>query len=402
MRFDLRDAAWLNSTRMRDYALMLLLGYAICVAVLYMTSNGLVDRSGKPLGSDFANVWTAGLRVLQGAPELAFDPAQHKAIQNAVFNQPGGDYFGWHYPPMFLAIAALLACLPYLPALVVWQLTTLPAYLWVIRGIVPHKLAVLLALAFPAVLVNLLHGHNGFLTAALLGGGLLLLPTRPAMAGMLLGLLAYKPQFAIVIPVALLAAQQWRAIAAAAATVIASFLLSWLAFGTDAWLAFFSFSEFTRTVVLEQGATGWEKIQSAFSAVRQQGGSIKAAYAVQGVVTLLVVAGIFALWRSRADHHLKSAALCVAVLLATPYALDYDMMVLGPAVAFFAARGLEKGFAPYDKSVLAFVWIVPFLARGISGALLVPIGFLTLAAFFALCVSRGLGPRQSPEQLATA
>ena len=72
----------------------------------------------------------------------------------------------------------------------------------------------------------------------LFGAALLTLTKRPIVSGILFGCLAYKPQFALVIPVALLAAGQWRAIAAAAGTVIALVAVTSLAFGWDIWLAF--------------------------------------------------------------------------------------------------------------------------------------------------------------------
>ena len=71
-------------------------------------------------------------------------------------------------------------------------------------------------LAAPVTLICLTHGHNGFLTALLLGGGLMLLDERPFVAGLLLGCLIYKPQFALVLPPLLLAGWNWRAIAGAA------------------------------------------------------------------------------------------------------------------------------------------------------------------------------------------
>lgn len=47
----------------------------------------------------------------------------------------------------------------------------------------------MLAVAFPTVLNNALVGQNGFFTAALIGGTLYLLPTRPVLSGICLGLL---------------------------------------------------------------------------------------------------------------------------------------------------------------------------------------------------------------------
>src|SRR5207237_2691224 len=100
----------------------------------------------------------------------------------------------------------------------------------------------LLALAYPAVFVNLGHGHNGFLTAALIGFALVNLDTRPILAGILFGLLAYKPQFGLMIPLVLFATGRWRAVVAAGATVGLLALAATLAFGFDTWHAFFRFA----------------------------------------------------------------------------------------------------------------------------------------------------------------
>jgi len=62
-----------------------------------------------------------------------------------------------------------------------------------------------LALAFPGTFQNFIQGQNGFLSAALLGGGLVILERFPLTGGMLLGALSYKPHLAALIPVALLA-----------------------------------------------------------------------------------------------------------------------------------------------------------------------------------------------------
>ena len=111
----------------------------------------------------------------------------------------------------------------------------------------------LLAVAYPAVFVNLGHGHNGFLTAALMGGALVHLDRRPWLAGILFGLLAYKPQFGLMIPLVLVVTGRWRTIAAAAATVLALAAATTLVFGVDVWTAFLEGTRFTRIVVLEAG-----------------------------------------------------------------------------------------------------------------------------------------------------
>src|SRR6202042_1202111 len=124
------------------------------------------------------------------------------------------------------------ATLPYLIAAMIWLLTTLATYAAAIAGILGLRTGILFALGFPAALWNVTAGQNGFLTAALIGGTLGLLQRRPALAGICLGLLTYKPQFGLLFPLVLIADRQWRTIASAAITAIALAVLSWLVFGS--------------------------------------------------------------------------------------------------------------------------------------------------------------------------
>ncbi len=164
-------------------------------------------------------------------------------------------------------------------------------------------------------------------------------------------------------------------------------------FGLESWRAFADSLAFTRTVVLEQGNTGWPKIQSAFAAARMLGAGVGAAYAVQGAVALAACAVLALAWRSRAvDVRLKAALLMAASLLTTPYCLDYDLMILGPALAFAVAFCLEKGFGPWEKTALVAVWAAPGLARVVAGATGVPLGFLATLGFFVLVAHRALAP----------
>lgn len=379
------------ASRVIPVSLMLVGGYLAAIAAMWATSHGGVDAGGRPLGSDFSSFWSAGRLALMGVPEAAYDYARHAAMQRSIF---GDDtpFYPWPYPPMFFAVASVLATLPYLAALAVWQAATLPIYVGAAAAIVSshRREVVLAALAFPAVFVNLTHGHNGFLTAGLFGLGLVLVGRRPILAGVLLGLLCYKPQFALLLPFALVADGRWRATFAAAATVVVVCALSLAAFGPETWEAFRESATFTRTVVLEAGATGWEKIVSAFAAARALGADIAVAYAVQGVTTLAVIAVTMRLWRSDAPFERKAAALLAGSLLVTPYALDYDLMLLGPAIAFLVRDALARGWRPGLAAVLLGAYIAPIAARGIAAATYVPVGFLATLAVFALAAFRGV------------
>jgi hypothetical protein len=427
----LRSGAWLTAERMRITALAVLVAGIIGAAFLIATSNGLNDRFRRPLGTDFSDVYAAGTYVLDGKPSAPFDPARQHAREQAIFG-PATPFYGWHYPPFFLGVAALFATMHYPLALALWQGVTLVVYLLVIRAILtdflpsplwegsragsarggglsiaatPHpapsaptsltrgevkKEWLLLALAFPAVFINLGHGHNGFLTAALFGGALTQLDRRPALAGVLIGCLVYKPQFGLLLPLVLAASGRWRAFAAAAATVVVLTFAVTFAFGTDIWTAFRASTIFTRVEVLERGGTGWQKIQSVFSVVRMWGGGIPLAYAVQGTVTVAVAATLAWLWRRRSAYPLQAAALLIGTILATPYSLDYDLMLLAPAIAFLAADGLKRGFVPYEKTILAALWIVPLVTRSVAGATSIPLAVPAMIVAFLLLLHRAI------------
>src|SRR5690606_31716928 len=124
-------------------------------------------------------------------------------------------------------------------AMVLWNAAGISLYLAAIRLISGGWGLTMAALAWPAVLWNTVVGQTGFLTAALLGAGAALVERRPALAGILFGLLTYKPQFGLLIPIALIAGRKWRVVIWAALTTAALTGLSLGLFGVSIWTDFF-------------------------------------------------------------------------------------------------------------------------------------------------------------------
>ena len=56
----------------------------------------------------------------------------------------------------------------------------------------------------------------------------------------------------------------------------------------------------------------------------------------------------------------------------TPYSLDYDLMLLAPAIALLAAEGKKRGFEPYEAAILAVLFLLPIAAREIATATFIP------------------------------
>ena len=400
----LLDGEFASRARLRLWASGLIIAFVASIAFLAVTAQGLNDFKGRPLGTDFSDVYTAGMLARDGVPDAAYDPPRHYRQEQAIFGLDT-QFYGWHYPPFFLLVAGELAALPYIPALLLWLVASLAAYVWAMRALqragpaselVRDPLWLLLVLAFPAVFINFVHGQNAFATVALAAGGLALLDRRPLAAGVLFGLMAYKPQFAVLLPVALIAGGRWKALAAAAATLGGLVAIATIVFGPGIWPAFFGSSEFSRVVVLEQGSTGFEKIQSVFAAVRLLGGSISTAYAVQGVVSLLIAGALALLWRGAASQALKGAGLCLAMLLATPYCLDYDLMLLAPAIGLLAGEGRASGWHRGELLLLAALWLMPVVVRILASATHFALGPVLLALGFALVARRAAISRSAP------
>ena len=211
---------------------------AVYLAASYVEGSWLIAPNGGGIESDFVNVWAAGRLALAGHAAAAYDWPTHKLMEETAVGHAFDGYFGWHYPPTFLFVAVVLSLLPYAGAYALWAFATFPGYLIAIRAIIGDRVGYLLAAAFPAVLPNFIVGQNGFLTASLIGGALVLLEGNPIAAGILLGLLTYKPHLGLLFPIALAAGGYWRAFFTAALVAMLMAAASWLAFGSEAWLAF--------------------------------------------------------------------------------------------------------------------------------------------------------------------
>jgi arabinofuranan 3-O-arabinosyltransferase len=350
----------------------------------YLSHWWIFDHDGLGIPVDFVNVWAAGRLVLDGHPALAYDWDIQKKIEVAVLGQDFIGNFAWHYPPPFLFVASLLARFSYATAFISWALVSLIPYLVVIRAIVGRSLGWMLALCVPMLLNNVLVGQNGFLTAALIGGTLYLIPVRPVLAGICLGLLSYKPQYGLLFPLVLIAASQWTVFFSAGVTAVLMAFISWLAFGTESWQAFFHWMPMFSQAFLVEGKAPWWKLQSVFAMIRYFGGGEQLAWVFQWIMSATVAVVLTLMWRSRISYSLKAAALATGALLITPYLFLYDMMVLAIPVAFLVRIGLRNGFRRYELPALgcAAILILSFIFFGM------PVGLFATLIIAGLIVRR--------------
>ena len=267
-----------TADRLFAYPLIFIAVYVIASAIWIGISTDMLDPKGKPLGYDFITFWAASWLTLQGDAAGAFDPAKIFAAEQIAV--PASDkIFLWHYPPTFLMVVTPFALVPYIVAYLLWGTATFALYAWVIRKLAPQPQTLLLLLAFPGVFLNFFHGQNAFLSAALLGGAILTLERRPIVAGILIGLMSYKPHFGVLIPLALICGRHWQAFGAAAVTTILFAAASVLALGIEPWIAFWNNIPLAREV-FEDGLIRWGKLPTLYASLRLAGAGVEIAYAL--------------------------------------------------------------------------------------------------------------------------
>lgn len=388
-----------TSPRQRLFHLVLfglVVAYAALLASTFFLGIWLIGKDGHPIAADFVAFWAAGKLVLQGNAAEAYDWAAHKGIATANGIAIKG-YFSFQYPPTFLLLTPLLALASYPLAMVLWSAVGLPLYLSAVRLITGGWNATLAALAWPAVLWNAVVGQTGFVTATLLGAGIALIDRRPALAGILFGLLTYKPQFGLLIPVALIAGGRWRVVLWAALSALALGAAATGVFGIAIWTAFFDSIARINDAILTSGRTDFDKLQSLYGYLRAQDAGALTAWTAHGTLVALLAAWVARLWRSDAAFDLKAAALAVATILASPYAFIYDFVTLAIPLAFLG-RGRFSGreLAVVVAAALFVAWgPAERIATGLVAGLLV-LGLVVARVASQTVIFHGRSWQQSP------
>jgi hypothetical protein len=372
---------WVTPERVRGYPRLLLALYGLALVALALSLRHGLDPSGHPLGADFIIFYAASSLALHGHAAAAYAPAALLAAERGAVAASRGVYL-WCYPPSFQLALWPLALLPYRAALAAWLGLTGGLYLLTVRMISPTRSALILALAFPAGFLNLVQGQTGFLTAALLGGGLLMSERRPIAAGVVLGLLIYKPHFGVLIPLALAAGGRWRTVVAMGLSALALVGASAAAFGVDAWIAF------ARTLPLvshnlASGALPLAKDPSVYAALRQLGAPQAVALGANLALALPVLALTLKAWRDGAPLPLRAGMSVAAVLIASPYAFDYDLAALAVPLGVLAQHLGVQGGRPGLRALVAAGFAAPFGLEPLSLFAHLQLAPLLLVALFA-------------------
>jgi hypothetical protein len=353
-----------------------------------LSGSGNLTPRGEPVLPDFGIFYSAGCLALQGNAAAPYDAALLTAAFQSFFAiQPGS--VSWNYPPPLLLAMMALAALPYLAAALLWGFGGLAGFVLALRSLAPGGAFLLAGLLFPGTVMALLSGQTALLVMAALGGGLALLDRRPAVAGMLLGLLVLKPNLAVLVPLALIAGRRWTPLAAAAGMAALLGAASVAVFGLEPWHGFFTN---LRTIAAwdEAGVLRSWRMPSIYLQLKGLGLNSAAAMAAQAVTALGAAAAVTWAWRRPLPEPLQVAVLAAAVPLASPYVFEYDLVVLVLAILALWRDGFTRGWGRGEAGMVLLAWVAAVLPPSVSMALGVHPGGLFALLLLGLALRRAL------------
>lgn len=376
---------WLGYVRLRLYSYVALVCYVLFFGIWTFRATVLDVPGVFDPGGDFVVFWSAAKLALVSGAAAPYDSALLGRVEFAAVPEMALGYepLPWLYPPTFLIFVMPFGLLPYGLSTFLFLAGGAAWYGWTLCRMLPRE-AWLAGLAFPGIAVVLAAGQNALWLAGCAALGLACLRSRPLLAGFLLGLLTVKPHLALMFPVALLCARNWRALGAMTATALGLALLALLAFGTEPFIAFIGNAS-RAAVQVQSGAALIARMPTVFAAVQMLHGGGMLAYALHGTVATAALASVIYAWARPCSFALRAAVLCCAVLLVPAYLWDYDLALLGLAIAWLGMHGHLNGWLRGERELLVALWLLPLCGMTMGERL----GFQPMA--LGLVLALGLG-----------
>lgn len=404
---------WLNPRRLRDYPRLIGAVLWAVWGLEVLLRHGWRSGLGPILGSDFITLYGAGL-LYRWSPERLYDFRAQAQIQAALIAPtpyPGLNPF---ISPPYVAMAyGLLTALPLALAYALWSGLTLGWVLhatWGLRRFLPEAVRAA-GLSFPQMVILILSffpflagwrvGQNHGLTLWLITG--ILLAQRaghPGLAGLLAGLLLYKPQFALGFLILWAIWKEFRALTAFGAVAALWLGLSLWTGGAALYGAYLAQAQLLLSLPWVEGFPAIAMITPyGLLATFLPPAAQPALRAGSLAVLLLLGSGLALIARplGKQPFEVQAPAWMLALLypiLAFPYALIHDLLLLIPILALWAAvrptqRLLYTAIAVYlGALVLPFLGVLTHLAL----PALLPMGMLLAMA------REGLIPPSDPSK----
>lgn len=355
--FVTRLARGLTERRLRIHGLIL----ASCLWSAYavdLAHPGLLDRFGLTKGTDFVHFYTLGTLALQKRASDLYNSGAQAALAAQLMPGVPVRYYVALYGPQVSLFFEPFAKLPYVRALMLWWLISAGIYgacCYAVWRTCPRLRAyggtvAILAVAYPAFFHLIAWGQSS--APALLCFTVAFLALRSEkrfVAGLAIGLLAFKPPLAVAAAVVFLFSRQWRVVAGAIASAAAQILIAWAYYGRVAlgeyWKALLHLPDLFPQ--LEPRPYQMHSLRTFWSLVIPWAPAAFATYVFSGVA---VLAATVLIWRGRMSLSLRYSALLFATVLVAPHLTVYDLVILAPAFLLLADWSIEH---PASRSVPA-------------------------------------------------
>lgn len=386
----LRSGAWLDGGRAPAYRTIfasLFLSALPFIWIFHVAGVALPPiLPGGRAPVDFVTFYCAAKLAALHTGTGYYDVATLAAHESQTVVLESTQFQSFFYPPPYLVIIYPLALFSYLPGFAIWVGGQTALLGLGIRRLWPRGLNPLTMAGFAPLFINSFVGQNGTLSAALYLLAARYIDTSPFFAGMFLGLFAGKPQLAMAVPLALLAAGRMRALAGAAFSAAALAAAATALFGRGVWQAYADLAPIITQAMIVHSEDWWRYL-SVQTAMRELGLSFEAASLAQAIVSVLAIgAAALVAWRRPCGTGLLAVA-AVASAIATPHLSDYDLSVLVLPLLVLFRVGQTRGWQPWEKSAGAALFAVPMIARWLSAHGL-PIMPPLLCAFLYLLAKR--------------
>ena len=360
----------------------------IARVIVYANADELILQNGSFVGGDFLAFWTAAKAFVQGRALEMYDPEAFRVALSSTINL-SDHHMMWQYPPTAFFLFAPLALTNYVGGYVLWMATGFAALIFSLRAVELGWREVAIIVCAPISLLVLDTGQVSFYTAALMIVATFFSGSRPVIAGIAAGLLAFKPHLGVLIPLAYMAAGHWRAFLSAALTVAVMALLSTLVFGVAGWVIFYdSITRIYTDYLYDGGSTPPLHMTTLMSQMRILGFDQSVASIVHYGFAAVVGALTILTWRRCNDAAIRSAVLCAGAILVTPYAYSYEMTALMPALAAIALNARQTGWLQGERPALLLGWIMLISFRPLEILEVVQFPFIVTAGCFFLVIRR--------------
>lgn len=372
--------------RLSRYPLALLGALALAFAIVLASGAGSDTASGR-VGGDFPAFYGAGTIVADGAIDSLWDLEVQQAVQADLLGTEDG-FIMFPYAPHVAAAYAPLAALPYRAAyaihtalmvgLLIGALHLLRPLVAVVDRYFPLTLAAVLT-SYP-VFVGVGGGQNTALTLFLLAATWRTLhDDREALTGLTVAVLLFRPQYALPLLGLLLLGRHWRAVGWAGAGAAGVWAVNTVLLG-PAWFTTW-LDEVQPLLEADAEVNAANEIAPIGFLHALWGTDSTAALVVGGLVSLLVVAVLMALWwQRRLDLGARMAITTAGLLLVGPHTIYYDSSLLLFATLVLVDRRLV------DARGAALVWGLGLVHLGKGVADASPLAVVVVAAFVAIAV----------------